>query len=141
MCDPRCLTTIVKWTKTIQTRERKLTINLPVLPNHPLCAVTAVINMFRLLGPAEPKSQAFLMKGSDFNEKMRALAATIDGDYSSHSLWWGGVVFALSAGLPGEVVKALGDWKSATYLSYLDQLPQLVLDYYRRQFAQKFPAQ
>ena len=39
VCDPLFLTVIVKWTKTIQTRECKLTTNLPALPNHPSCAV------------------------------------------------------------------------------------------------------
>ena len=51
--------------------------------------MTAVVNMFRLLGSAVPKSQAFPMKGSDLKKKIRTVTVTTAGDYSSHSLWRG----------------------------------------------------
>ena len=54
------------------------------------------------------------------------------GDISSHSFRRGGATWALSCGVPGGIVKLLGDWKSAEYLVYLDQIPQTVLDRYRR---------
>ena len=134
------VTVHVKWSKTLQCREKILTISLPLLPDHPLCPVTAVVAMFRSLGPAPPKSQAFPMKGSRFNKRLRALTADAAGDFSSHSFRRGGATWALSCGVPGEIVKLLGDWKSAAYLVYLDQIPQTVLDRYRRLLAHKLPS-
>ena len=42
--------------------------------------------------------------------------------YSGHSFRrGGGASHGLSVGLPSEVIKAQGDWKSLSYLDYLDQ--------------------
>lgn len=130
---------VIRWSKTIQKREKTMTITLPVLPRHPLCPVTAVISMFQALGPAPPRAQAFPMRGSDFNRRLRQLTSAAAGTYTSHSLRRGGATWALSCGVPGEVVKCLGDWKSNAYLSYLDQIPQTVQDFYRTVLLRKIP--
>lgn len=131
---------ICKWSKTNQTGARVNCVNLPALPNHPLCPVTAVRDMFRVLGPAAPESQAFPMTGPAFNKKFRALVGG-SSTVSSHSLRRGGATWALSCGTPGEIVKVMGDWKSVCYLVYLDQLPNSVLDHYRRTFGSRLPQQ
>lgn len=138
-CANAGLTIVVSWTKTIQCKERKLRIFLPIMPNHPLCPVTAVISMFRLIPPSTPNCQAFPIKGSEFNKRVRALTAVEEGDFSSHSFRRGGATWALSCGVPGEVVKAMGDWQSTAYLSYLDQIPQTVLDQYRKLLVGRAP--
>ena len=56
----------MKWSKTNQTGSRVINIRLPFLDGHPLCPVTAVLMMFRALGPADPKAQAFPMSGTAF---------------------------------------------------------------------------
>ena len=122
------------------TTEKILTISLPLRPDHPLCPVTALVAMFRALGPAPPKSQAFPMKGSRFNKRLHALTADAARDFSSHSFRRGGATWALSCGVPGEIVKLLGDWKSASYLVYLDQIPKTVLDRYRLLLAHELPS-
>ena len=85
----------------------------PLLVDHPLCPVTAVLTNFRALGPAAPgPAPAFPMTGPAFNRKLKALTSRIGvSGVSSHSLRTGGATWALSSGIPGELVKAMGDWK------------------------------
>ena len=137
--DHQSLTITVSWSKTIQRHEKVLTIRLPLLPHHPLCPVKAVVDMFIALGPADPKEQAFPLKGSDFNQRLRALTAGLEGDFSSHSFRRGGATWALNCAIPESVIRMMGDWKSQVYLQYLDQLPQNVIDRYRRVFAKQLP--
>lgn len=139
MRDCGAVNILVRWSKTIQRREKTYVIALPALQNHPLCPVSAVVRMFKALGPAHPKAKAFPMRGSDFNRRLRQLTSAAEGDYSSHSLRRGGATWALSCGVPGEVVKCLGDWKSTAYLTYLDQIPQTVQDHYRTVLIQEIP--
>ena len=80
------------------------------------------------------------MTGPAFNRKLKALTSRIGvAGVSSHSLCKGGATWAPSSGIPGEIVKAMGDWKCVCYLVYLDQIPQTVIDRYRQQFAHSLP--
>ena len=80
------------------------------------------------------------MTGPDFNRKLKALTSRIGvSGVSSHSLHRGGATWALSSGIPGEIVKAMGDWKSVYHLVYLDQISQTAIDHYREQFAHSLP--
>lgn len=128
-----------KWSKSNQTQSRKQKITLHRLPNHPLCPVVAVVDMFRMTTPTPPDSPAFPMTGASFNRKLRSLTAAFSDNISSHSFRRGGATWALSCGIPGEIVKAMGDWQSACYLLYLDQLPQFVIDHFRHQFGECLP--
>ncbi|XP_070183858.1 uncharacterized protein [Littorina saxatilis] len=129
-----------QWSKTIQRKERSVEIKLPAMPSHPLCPVSAVTEMFHVLGPMGPKAQVFPIKGSDFNKRLRVTAAVAGGNFSSHSFRRGGAAWALSCGVPGEIVKVMGDWKSTAYLGYLDQLPPKVIDSYRLHIVRKTPS-
>lgn len=132
--DSSALTAQLHWSKTIQYKERSQTIRFPCLAPHPLCPVTAVIASFRATAPSDPKAPAFPMTAAQFNARLKRLAGQ---EYSSHSFRRGGATHALSCGIPGEVIKILGDWRSSAYMSYLDQVPQVVLDHYRNVFAAK----
>ena len=129
---------ICVWSKNNQSRERVHTITLERLTGHSLCPVAAVENMYHVLGEKEADSKAFPMTGSAFNKKFRALLGGCES-VSSHSLRRGGATWALSCGTPGEIVKIMGDWKSACYLNYLDQIPDNVVDRYRRLFSSRLP--
>ena len=135
----RSLTIKVRWSKTIQCRERELQVTLPVLHPHPLCPVTAVCRAMHQSPLQSASAPAFPITGAVFDRKLKASVRGESGQITSHSFRRGGAVHALSSGLPGEVVKLFGDWKSAAYLSYLDQLPQSILDYYRVLFAHSLP--
>ena len=126
------------WSKTIQRREKILIVKLPYLRDHPLCPVTAVKNMFHVLGPKSKLSQAFPITGEYFNRRLREITTSI-GDFSSHSFRRGGAVWGMSCGVPGEIIRIMGDWASTCYLQYLDQIPVKTLDRYRLMFGQKLP--
>ena len=82
------------------------------------------------------------MTGIDFNKKFQLLVQQCGLDksmYSSHSFRRGSACWALQCGVPGEVVKQMGDWKSSCYNDYLDQLSQCVHDSFRQMFISKLP--
>ena len=145
----------VKWSKTIQYKERNVIVRLPLLKSHPLCPVSAIMKAFEVtfpvcekMGPAFPdmsktkSGKVIALTGPKFNrilkEKLEEASLPVK-DVSSHSFRRGGVTWALTCQIPGEVVKYMGDWKSSVYLSYLDQLPSHIIDHYRSQFVKNLP--
>ena len=137
----------VKHSKTIQCRERSYTIKLPIL-NTSLCAFSALLRAFQKLW-LPPNSPAFVMDsagtpltGPAFNKRLKervALCGEDPGMFGSHSFRRGSATWALCCGVPGEVVKLWGDWKSSAYLDYLDHLPQRVHDDYLQLFSSCLP--
>ena len=142
------LVLIVKHTKTIQCRERSLQIPLPFLNNHPLCPTTAVINMLRVKSSLDPNTPLFslgtansLLTQPVFVSRLREVLQRCGLDetnYSGHSFRRGGASWAFEAGLPGEMIQQLGDWKSAAYLVYLEINLQTKF-HWIQQFACKLP--
>jgi hypothetical protein len=125
-----CLTVSVKWSKNNQCKERVQLISLPTLSPHPLCPVTAITSAFQKQGLRGPKALAFPLTSQVFSVRLKSVLGGRP-DVTSHSFRRGGATWALENGVPGEIIKALGDWKSTAYLSYLDQIPQATVDYYR----------
>lgn len=128
---PPAILVVCRWTKTIQFRERTLTCPLPFLPGHPLCPATALAQALRLSVSAPSASPALMYKLNNnwcpmlykpFLHKLKSLLQTITGDsasFAAHSFRRGGASWALQQGIPGEVIRVLGDWKSMAYLSYI----------------------
>jgi hypothetical protein len=135
----KSLTIRVRWSKTIQFKERSQLVTLPVIHPHPLCAVSALCRAWQKCGPQPDTAPAFPISARQFDSKLRTLVQTETGHITSHSFRRGGAAHALVAGIPGEVIQRFGDWKSMAYLSYLDHLPQSILDYYRVLFSQSLP--
>ncbi len=100
--------------------------------------VSAVCQALRAAVHQSPKTPAFPVSGAVFDKKLKAVTQG-EGNLSGHSFRRGGACWALSQNIPGEVIKIMGDWKSTVYMSYLDQLPQPVLDYYRVVFSHALP--
>ena len=125
---------IVRWTKTIQCHERILRVPLLALPGHPLCPVSALVTYLRITSSALHDGPAFVIPGRKessfvpytpamFLRRLRALLSRIGEDpthYATHSFRRGGASWALQCGLPAEVVRLLGDWRSDAYLAYID---------------------
>ena len=121
----------IKWSKTIQFGERLLQSPIPLLRNHPLCPVSALIQAFRITKLADSNGPAFVvptansfepMSPINFVKQLRGilnLSGLPAQDYSGHSFRRGSASWAIQNGIPGEVIKILGDWKSDAYLSYL----------------------
>ena len=120
------------WSKTIQFSERRLSVVLPALPSHPLCPVTAVANCFAKTFGASPLGPAFVVPTplgfkpltyKAFLAQLRSLLTALSlpgASYGSHSFRRGGASFSLQAGLPGDVIQVLGDWRSQAFREYLE---------------------
>lgn len=124
---------IVRWSKTIQCQERELRVPLPHLPGHPLCPVTALLHYFSLTSDAPVNGPAFVVRdassalqvfsSSMFVTRFRQLLFLLGKQpthYAIHSFRRGGASWALECGLPADLVRIMGDWRSDAYMSYLD---------------------
>ena len=123
----------IRWSKTIQFRERVVDIPLPCIPRSKLCPTLVVMHAFRLAASSNPRDQAFawvdlnspglrIFTYSMFLTKLREHLTSIGIDpkaYAGHSFRRGGASFAYQSGIPVELIKALGDWRSDTILIYL----------------------
>ena len=123
----------IRWSKTIQFRERVVQLPLPFIPGSPLCPFTAIQRAFSFVtNPSQP-SQAFMWQDpiscslkiftySRFLRRFRTILEALGlpaKDYACHSFRRGGASFAFRAGLPVELIKILGDWHSDAVLLYL----------------------
>ena len=121
----------IRHSKTIQYRERGLSIPIPRLRNSNLCPVSACCLSF-LDAPCLPDQAAFQYR---VNERIRPIiysnflsrlkrALSEEGinpsGYAGHSFRRGGATLAFTSGLPSELIKLHGDWRSQAYLLYLD---------------------
>ena len=129
---PYGLVVNLRWSKTIQYRERALLCPLPKLPGHPLCPVTALAAAFALDPLPHREGPAFWFSHNGvwkpltyptFLTRFRTLLSALGRDpasFAAHSFRRGGASWAFAQGLPGEFIKILGDWRSQAYLGYLE---------------------
>jgi integrase len=122
----------VRWSKTIQNKERSLSVPIPYIMGHSLCPASAVIKAFNLTRSAPRDGPAFVypvMQGVEplryprFLKLLRHYLGRLglaSGQYAGHSFRRGGATLALQAGIPGDIIMQLGDWKSDAYRLYLD---------------------
>ena len=124
------LVVTLKWSKTNQLGREE---TFPLLRNdgHPLCPVAAYRNMVRAR-PADATAPAFLIKTRgvvgtvtyrQYQDRIKKAISSLDLDpslYSSHSFRRGGATYAFQCGVPAELIKRIGDWKSDAYLEYID---------------------
>jgi integrase len=134
----KCLNVQIRWAKNNQFQKRIQTISLPSLAPHPLCPVTAIIQAFQLVGIQGPKAQAFPLTSHEFSASLK-LALGSRPELTSHSFRRGGATWALENGVPGEIIKVLGDWQSSAYLCYVDQIPKSTVDFYRQKCFSNLP--
>ena len=123
----------VRWSEVIQLREHILHIPIPKIPDSPLCPSTALLRLtleslacshplplfwYAWMGAANvPLTQ------HRFTEKFQACLNAIGLDaskYTWHSLHRGGASFALQCGLPVDLIKVQGDWRSNACDRYLE---------------------
>lgn len=120
-----------KWSKTIQHGERRLLIPLAANSDSPLCPRKAFLNMCRVV-PAAKSGPAFLVPGesglvtlthTSLVTYLRQVLQKVGFNpraFSGHSFRRGGATWAFKCGVPGELIRLHGDWKSASYLRYLE---------------------
>lgn len=138
------------WTKTIQFKDRVVTCPL-IRNNGPLCPVAAITRVLEVTPEADNHSPMFvyLKEGEcktylygHFLRKLKEVMSTLgypSTKYAGHSLRRGGATWALKCGVPSEIIKSMGDWKSSAYLNYLDINNNMKLKY-ARQMADCLPA-
>ena len=124
---------LVRWSKTIQFRECTISIPLPAIPNSILCPVVAIRHAFSMADSCTDNGQAFCWLDQttlrlhsftyiNFLDKLRRCLGSLGLPaelYATHSFRRGGASFAFQAGVPIEMIKLLGDWKSNAVLTYL----------------------
>lgn len=124
----------VRETKTIQYKQRTLSIPLPLISGSRLCPISALRNHLKVnqIASHEPLfsvsslSNASLLSPvtySQFTRFLKQSIAAIGEDpavFSPHSFRRGGATFAFECGLPAEFIKIHGDWRSDAYLVYLE---------------------
>lgn len=122
----------LQYSKTIQYRERKAYIALPWHRNRLLCPARTLIRALKLAQVTSDREFILSFRqGSRLLHMTYAMFTTLLQNtllkcglsiqcYSGHSFRRGGASHALNSGVPPEVIRAQGDWKSMSYLDYLD---------------------
>jgi hypothetical protein len=104
----------IRWSKTIQFRERVVEIPLPLIPHSKLCPTTATLHAFSFTNSTTVNSQAFNWIGKSsptpnsftynmFVTKLRTHLSHIGINptlYAGHSFRRGGASFAYQSGVP-----------------------------------------
>ena len=127
----------IRHSKTIQFRQRVLSIPISAVPNSSLCAVEALTTLLASLHkgiPSLPSSQplfsyldssgtaVIFLNHDTFVSLLKGFlnkCGLQGSSYSGHSFRRGGCSYAFSLGIPAHLVKLRGDWKSNAYERYL----------------------
>ena len=123
---------IIKWTKTLQTRDKVKILKLPSLGSNPLCPVLALKNALSLV----PKGKNLPVFQVKTNLKWVALTDTKarrhfskllqkiglrDSAITLHSLSRSGATFAFNANVPLQKIQSHGTWTSECVWKYITQ--------------------
>ena len=119
----------IRWSKNHQFTKELLTFPLPELPGSILCLLAAMKNIRRLTSFGETDHLFQLPNGGSFTyrrfqnylrEILKKVAVSNFNDFSSHSFRRGGCTLAFLCGVPTEMIKLLGNWRSDAFLAYLE---------------------
>ena len=122
--DHEALVTL-RWSKTNQFGEHMI-FSLPEISGSNLCPVLALKCMYGLVrgeGVCFRRVSGKPMTYYQYHTLLRQSlsAAGYDAErYSSHSMRRGGTTFAFLCGVPSELIRVLGSWRSDCYLRYLE---------------------
>ena len=117
----------IRWSKTDQFGRELKRFPLPIIHSSVLCPLKAIKAVLRLI-PGSPEGHvaslgAHSLTYQRFMVRLRGVLAEVgvknSEEFSSHSFRRGGATFAYLCGVPAEIIKLLGNWKSDCYLKYL----------------------
>ena len=125
----------VFWAKNVQFHEKELIIPLLCNPDKRICPVYWLTYMLDNIpgGPLDPALMVARKQGwgpltygqlTYWLRKWVKMAGLQEAMFSSHSLRRGGASWAAECGLPSHVIKMLGDWRSQSFLDYIDMTLQ-----------------
>ena len=121
----------VRWSKTIQFKQRVLHVPLPRIENSPFCPTAALLLALSQLPYSDSPTPLFCypsphgprpLTHGTFVTYLRQCLSKLGLNpalYSGHSLRRGGASFAMQCGVPSEWIKLQGDWASDVYQRYL----------------------
>lgn len=121
-----------RYSKTIQCQERRAFISLPWHSDPLLCPSRMLLRSLAVSNCSDQSE--FLFTYCEQGRKSRLSYVTFTAMlksvlqklslplklYSGHSFRRGGATHALMRGVPAEVIKEQGDWRSLAYLDYLE---------------------
>lgn len=121
----------IKWSKTIQFRQKKLLLPLLQVASQEICPVVwlqHMVNNIPAPGNAPlfsipTKQGLFPLTYSQFTDQIRVWITQIGlcgKDYSSHGLRRGGASWAARVNIPDLAIKTIGDWASSAYQLYIN---------------------
>ena len=121
----------LRWSKTLQFRDRQVVCPFPWMGAHPLCPVRAILDALQGASVRETEAPVLWHElGGDWRPllygafllRFKALLGAAGFDplsFAAHSFRRGGASWGFAQGLPGEMIKTMGDWKSPAYLEYI----------------------
>ena len=118
----------IRWAKNEQFKRQLLTFPLPKL-NSILCPVKAIMNMRKVVPHAETDHIFKLTDGNSltyraFQNRFRQILKLAEvpnaTSYCSHGFRRGGTTFCFLSGIPTEVIRVLGNWRSNCFLTYIE---------------------
>lgn len=121
------------FSKTIQCQEREVFVALPYNgKDKVLCPVYALLGAMKRAKCLSVSDHLFMYESGGkksvmtyalFTKVLKSALKRVGlpvSQYSGHSFRRGGATHALQCGIPAEVIKAQGDWKTLCYLDYVD---------------------
>ena len=117
------------WAKNEQFNRELLTFPLPVLGESILCLVAAfcrVLNLYphknvhHLFQLPNGNSYTYRLFQKCLRQVLKFTQIPFYNQFSSHSFRCRGTTFCFLCGVPVEVIKLMGNWKSNAYLAYLE---------------------
>ena len=126
-------TVIVKWSKTLQDRRETTTIAIPVLPDSPVCPVSALKAMFSAY-PAHKNDPLFVLchtgvpvplADSQARKHLKKISQllNIQPYLTFHVFRRSGTTCAFQAGVPLQDLMAHGTWSSNAVWRYIKSVP------------------
>ena len=119
----------IRWAKNEQFYRELFTFPLARLPGSVLCPVLALNNIAKMVKHTKDCHVFKLKNGNsltyrNFQDKLRTTLRSVGipntEGYSSHSFRRGGTTFSFLCGIPTEIIKLLGNWRSNAFLAYIE---------------------
>ena len=126
--EQRKLTIHLHWSKTHRPSNGPVKYTIHEIQGSSLCAYSAIVQLYEQATDTDPDAPLFQWPDGSpvkYREFMKWLRKSLSeaevdpkGD-STHSFRAGGATWAFNSGVPGEIIKILGNWKSDCYFRYL----------------------
>ena len=123
---------LVKWSKTIQSRDKVVRVVIPKLPGSKLCPVTALSNMLHLVPGSNNDPLFAIFKANTWSpltdsmvrkhlKRVLRLLQLHHHNFTFHTFRRSGASWAFQHGVPIEVIKQQGTWSSGCVWRYIQK--------------------